>query len=558
MTERLKSEELRIQTHYRLIESLRDSEERLQSALEALQEKEMRWKFALEGAGDGVWDWDLNKDHITYSARWYEIQGLEEHEFGHRAADWKSLIHPDDLPTVVAAMQSHFNGEHPNFCSEHRIKFKNGSCKWILGRGMVVSRDPHGKPLRVIGTHSDITERKQAEIELAKAKAEAEAANAAKSTFLATMSHEMRTPLNAIIGMTYMMQQSQLTHEQRNRLGKIESAGNHLLEIINAILDLSKINAGKLSLEEHDVRIGDLISNVTLMFQERAAEKQLSLVSEITVPNITLCGDATRLQQALLNYVSNAVKFTDHGQIVVRAKTVQEDSATALVRFEVSDTGKGIEAEAIPRLFNAFEQADNSTTRNYGGTGLGLVITKKLAELMGGTVGVDSTLGASSTFWFSACLKKKQVTASEQQSGEEQALDTSLWSRHTGKPILLVEDDEFNREVALYLLEDAGLRVDIAEDGLQAIERVIQQPYALILMDVQMPNMDGLEATRQIRKLPQGHSIPIIAMTANAFSEDKAICYDAGMNDFIVKPTDPKTLLATLLKWLEAETVLGL
>jgi CheY-like chemotaxis protein len=261
-----------------------------------------------------------------------------------------------------------------------------------------------------------------------------------------------------------------------------------------------------------------------------------------------------RLRQALLNYANNAIKFTEQGAVSLRAIRLEEDSESALVRFEVQDSGIGIEPEALPRLFTAFEQADNSTTRKYGGTGLGLAITRRLAELMGGTVGVDSTPGTGSTFWFTARLKKKEDQVNQPLAEHDDTIAEALLRRkHQGSRILLADDEPVNLFVTQSLLEDAGLLVDTAEDGLAAVRLASENVYALILMDMQMPELNGLDATRQIRELVAYRETPILAMTANAFAEDKARCFDAGMNDFLVKPFDPHVLFAALLRWLQKD-----
>jgi PAS domain S-box-containing protein len=391
------------------------------------------------------------------------------------------------------------------------------------------------------------------------AKVQAEAANLAKSAFLANMSHEIRTPMNAIIGMAHLLRRGGVTAVQADRLDKIDLATRHLLGTINDILDISKIEAGKFVIEESPVVIAALLGNVHSMMSERAQAKglQLRIESDDFPPNLQ--GDPTRLQQALLNYVANAIKFTESGSITLRAIRQEESADTQRVRFEVSDSGIGIPPETLPRLFGAFEQADNSTTRKYGGTGLGLAITRRLAEMMGGGVGVESTPGVGSTFWFSVCLRKKagekggdSAESSPQRAGAE-AVDAErlLGQRHHGTRILLVDDEPVNLIVSQYLLEDSGLVVDTAADGVEAIRKASERGYALILMDMQMPNLNGLDATLQIRQLPGYGEVPILAMTANAFAEDKVRCFEAGMNDFIVKPIDPVQIFSTLLKWLE-------
>jgi PAS domain S-box-containing protein len=403
---------------------------------------------------------------------------------------------------------------------------------------------------RFIAFVTDITQRKATEAALHQAKEAAEAASVAKSAFLANMSHEIRTPLNAITGMAHVLRRSGLNAQQLDRLSKMENAGKHLLEIINTVLDLSKIEAGKFALEALPINVEGIIGNVVSILAERISAKKLQVVTENQLRHAHLLGDATRLQQALLNYAGNAVKFTEHGSITLRTQLLEENADSALILFEVVDTGIGIEPAVAARLFSAFEQADNSTTRRYGGTGLGLAITRKLAQLMGGDAGVRSLPGQGSTFWFSARLKKstgKPVDAG--QSGGS-GIEHEIAALHGGKRVLVVDDEPVNREVATMMIEDAGLVAESAVDGREALACLALKSYDLVLMDMQMPHMDGLEATRRIRQLVLPVQPPIVAMTANAFAEDRARCLAAGMDDFMAKPISPDSFFAVLQDWL--------
>ncbi|UCV19431.1 PAS domain-containing hybrid sensor histidine kinase/response regulator [Ferribacterium limneticum] len=408
-----------------------------------------------------------------------------------------------------------------------------------------------GLPPRLIAFVRDISERKKVEAALISAKEAAEAANVAKSAFLANMSHEIRTPLAAITGMAHLIRRAGLPPEQLARLERIDAAGHHLLQIINAVLELSKIEAGKFAMVESPVSPAGIARNVVSMQQAQAMAKNLRLFAEVQELPFPLLGDATRLQQALLNYVANAVKFTDRGEVIVRVLTDEETDDDAVVRFEVEDTGIGVDPDAAGRLFTAFEQADNSMTRKYGGTGLGLAITRKLAELMGGTAGMSSSPGMGSIFWFTVRLKKGGPGVVESLASPVESAETVLNRAFHGRRILLVEDEPVNREVATALLESVGLAVDTAVDGREAVQKVAPGIYDLILMDIQMPGMDGLEATRQIRAMPGLGDLPIVAVTANIFAEDKANCLAAGMNDFLAKPSPPGLLFATVLKALQ-------
>ena len=397
-----------------------------------------------------------------------------------------------------------------------------------------------------------VQERTQA---LSLAKEAAEAASRAKSTFLSNMSHELRTPMNAIIGMTYMLRRNTKDPSQIDKLGKIDNAANHLLQLLNDILDLSKIDADKMTLEQTAFTIGGLTDDLNNLLAPRAESARLRFILDIDarLKALQLVGDPLRLQQILLNLAGNAIKFTARGEVRVVARIAEGGVESLLIELSVWDTGIGISPEAVERIFNPFEQADGSTTRKYGGTGLGLPICQRLVRLMGGDIKVVSTPGSGSVFTFAIRLpvahSVAKVSVVTPQSGI--AAEQALRSEFSTCRVLVAEDDWVNQEVALELLrETLNFTVDVAEDGVQALELALRQRYDIILMDMQMPELDGLGATQAIREIPGCAETPIIAMTANAFAEDRTRCLDAGMNDFIAKPVNPDHLFVIMLKWL--------
>ncbi len=422
---------------------------------------------------------------------------------------------------------------------EYQVRRKDGSSIWVSEHARTV-RDEQGTILYYEGFIQDITHRKQTEVELRAAKEAAEAANVAKSQFLAVVSHEIRTPMNGVIGMTSLLLNTVLTDEQRDFVETIRQSGDSLLAVINDILDFSKAESGRLEIEHAEFSVIDCIESVMMLMRSRALEKHLALSCDISdgTPAIA-CGDVTRLRQVLVNLLGNAIKFTERGEVRLAVDAVPRSLTHTALHFAVIDTGIGIAPEAMGRLFRPFSQADASTTRRFGGTGLGLAISKRLVEMMGGTMSVDTEPGRGSTFHFTIVVEttSQQPAAADDARASEVAPTTPPMPT-ISKPmrLLLAEDNTVNRKVALQILNRLGFHADVAPNGREAVAATTANRYDVILMDVHMPEMDGLEATRAIRALPSQTRPWIIALTANAMPEDRAKCLSAGMDDYVSKP----------------------
>jgi len=521
----------------------------LKQSQEALEISETQFRQAAHAAHLGHWQADeLHGRYSMVSEEYARIHGYTMDEFmdlyGDLKKDWQA-IHPEDRARI-----GEIYDRKDDAVIEFRFTHRDGSLRYGLEHYSGIF-DENGNYIGSKGTLQDITETKLAELELSAARDVAEAANRAKSRFLANMSHEIRTPMNAIVGLTHLVQQSGVTSKQEVQLNKIVSSGEHLLSIINDILDVSKIEAGKLILEQTNFDLDELFGHVQSMYREQCSSRDLTLEIDFNNAPRWLRGDLTRLRQALINYLSNAVKFTEHGTIFLKAILLEENDTGALIRFEVTDNGIGIAPDKLASLFESFEQADSSTTRKYGGTGLGLTITRRLAELMGGEAGAESELGKGSTFWFTARLGHGRKSQTQTEGVVNST--AGLLPQQRGSRVLLVEDNAINCEVAKAILCGAGLAVSTVEDGRQAVDEVNAADYDLVLMDIQMPVMNGLGATRLIRAMDGAKAdIPILAMTANVFEEDRRACLEAGMNDFVAKPINVQNLYSTLAKWLPA------
>ncbi|WP_052710331.1 PAS domain S-box protein [Azospirillum thiophilum] len=478
--------------------------------LTALQESEERLIVALDASNTGLWDWNPVSDYAYFSDRWLAMLGYAQGELPPCGATWLDLLHPDDRERVLSALEEHVGGREPVYEVEFRMRHKSGDWVWILSAGKVTDRDPAGLPTRITGIHKDVTDRKRTEDELARAKEEADRANRQKSDFLANMSHEIRTPMNAVIGLSHLMMKTELTARQRDYLDKIQASSRSLLGIINDILDFSKVEAGKLEIEAIPFHIGDVLQEVATVVQPRLREKGLELIVDLDtgVPG-TLVGDPLRLGQVILNLVSNAVKFTERGEVVVSVGGHIGTGDEYRLEVEVCDTGIGMSPDQTAALFRPFTQADSSTTRRFGGTGLGLAICRQLVELMGGGVSVESRPGEGSIFRFSV---RSRVAAGE-------TVDDRLPGDLMDRRVLVVDDSDAVRSILTDMLERFGLAVESVGDGRSALRRLeegqagLKPAVELVVLDWRMPDLDGVETLRRLRALP-GVRSPVVMTTA--------------------------------------------
>jgi PAS domain S-box-containing protein len=510
----------------------------------------------LEATRVGTWDWDMTTGKLEFSDRWAEMVGYTRGElepFG--LSPWRKLCHPDDLIRSDGMLEKVFAREVEYYDCECRMLHKGGDWIWVRDRGKVTAWSPGGKPLRMSGTHSDITQRKQQEEELQRAKHEADAANKAKSAFLAMMSHEIRTPLNGIIGATELLGATKLTEKQMEFVEMTLTSGHALLSTINDILDYTKIESAQIELEDTEFRLDQLVAGVIDIVTPAARKQGIDLAynPDSTMPS-SVHGDPMRLRQVLTNLAGNAVKFTEKGRVDISVAS----RPGGRIRFCVRDTGIGIPANRIADLFSPFTQADVSTSRKYGGTGLGLAISKNLVNLMGGELVVQSRLGEGSEFSFEIPLRAAGKAGSDGAPAELGASSKKQPATPQMEPldlhVLLVEDNRLNKVIAENFLRALGIsRLSFAQDGLEALDSLRQSAFDLIFMDCQMPRMDGYQATRSIRELEKSGELAgrrkIVGLSAAAIRGDRERAMEAGMDDYLTKPLRKQELADCIRRW---------
>jgi PAS domain S-box-containing protein len=523
----------------------------LKEAEAAARRNEARYRFVTDNAPDMISRTSLTGEPLYVSPGSVRVLGYDPDEMARQNA--QEMVHPDDFGRVMGAIFSLIE-EHKGRLAEplcYRARHKDGRWIWIEANPTLVF-DDDGEPIEFIDVVRDVTQTKTFEAELDEARVKAEAAAAAKSAFLANMSHELRTPLTSIIGFSRLLgERDEMAQESRRYARRILDASEALLAIINDVLDFSKLEAGQAELEIQPLSMQQLVEETSGIVAIQAAAKGLELKADLDSKAPALIGgDTARLRQVLLNFLSNAVKFTDQGSVTIRTKW-RGRKRSGRLRVEVADTGSGIAPESLGRLFERFSQAEVSINRTHGGTGLGLAICKRMVELMGGEVGVDTVLGEGSTFWFEIPAEAAKAPIAEPTSAEAAADCPPL-------RILMVDDTAVNRELVKLMLEPLGLEVEEAGGGADGVQAAMTKPYDLILMDVRMPGVDGLEATRLIRAVSAlNRRTPILALTADVQPENAAACRGAGMDDVLAKPIVPGALIGKLMQWSsgrEAET----
>ena len=510
---------------------------------EAVRRSEERLALALEVTNDGLWDWDCVSGSAYFSPHYYSMLGYEPGEFEASYASWRSLIHPDDMQAVEDELSRHVASGQV-FETEFRMKSKSGQWQWIMARGRVVEIDEQGQAVRMVGTHVDVTARKNAEYAALHAKEAAEAANKAKSEFLANMSHEIRTPLNGIMGMLQLLQTTSLNHEQLEYSAMAVQSTSRLTSLLSDILDLSRVEAGKMPIRPEVFDLRKKLNQSIDLFASIALQSGVELRHHFdeTLPQHVI-GDPLRLQQVLTNLIGNAFKFTERGFVSVEAYPLPARNKNQLrIFFEVSDTGCGIPDEALGLLFEPFSQVSQGYTRQYQGAGLGLSICKRLVGLMGGNMAISSEVGVGTSIYFCVTLDKALKLPTQDSSAQ-----TKIALRP--RKILVAEDDEVNLFAVRNLLTKNGHEVVTAHNGHEVLKRIMEQDFDLVLMDIQMPEMDGIEATRRIRATEQASGkkpVPIIAMTAYAMNGDREKLLDKGVDGYVSKPFSVKTLMEVI------------
>lgn len=496
------------------------------------QKIQKRLELVLEGTRLGMWDWNPQTNDVSFDERWTDMLGLKLSDLTQTLSDWQDRVHPDDIEGCFADITAHMEGKVDFYENLHRMKHTDGDWRYILDRGRVVEWDNDGTPIRFTGTHTDVTDLKNAELK-------AQDALLARNRFFANMSHELRTPLHGILNLAEFAIKEETLEEKNNALKSILSSTQILTNIVNDILDFAKIDAGKLEIENIDFNLQELINSVEKPMLQMASDKGIQFVTDLS-PNISniLIGDPVRLSQILNNLCSNAVKFTESGQVTLKIDILDSQKDKQTLQFQVIDTGIGINKKAIKALFQEFHQADKSTSRKYGGTGLGLSICAKLAELMNGKLDFKSTEREGSIFIYQQDFIVSQLN----KVNKKQLIDVDL----KGASILVAEDNKVNQLIVTKMLETHNAKVQLVENGKQCVEHFKVHSVDLILMDIQMPEMDGVQATKLIRELDKGKTIPIIAMTANTMREDIEHYLSIGMDGYLTKPFDKDKLNSLL------------